>query len=176
MTLRVFCRSVAGSNPASTICGICVLCFHHSVRKWGTSVEILVLLLCPTERLQSSLLCVASCVPLLTTSGQSYTFTACWKSALQKRISDLLPAVLITCWGILFLDEWTVAIIDVETLQQVSTAAILETPIYQKLLENVGFLEVQSDRSCQSLESRSYEKRLKVLGMLMLEKESRVIC
>lgn len=68
------------------------------------------------------------------------------------------------------------AIIDVETLQQVSTAAILETPIYQKLLENVGFLEVQSDRSCQSLESRSYEKRLKVLRMLMLEKESRVIC
>lgn len=36
------------------------------------------------------------------------------------------------------------AIIDVEILQQVSTAATLET-IYQKLLENVDFLEVQRE-------------------------------
>lgn len=37
------------------------------------------------------------------------------------------------------------AIIDVEILQQVSTAATLKTPIYQKLLENVDFLEVQRE-------------------------------
>lgn len=127
MNLRVFSHSVAYLNPASTICGIGVWCFCHFIRVWGTSVEILVFLPCPTERLLSSLLCVASCIPLLTTSGPRYTFTACGKSALQKRISDFLPAVLITCWGILFLGEWTVAIIDVEILQRVSTAGTLET-------------------------------------------------
>lgn len=37
------------------------------------------------------------------------------------------------------------AVIDVEILQQVSTAATLETPIYQKPLENVDFLEVQRE-------------------------------
>lgn len=36
-------------------------------------------------------------------------------------------------------------IIDVEILQQMSTVATLETLIYQKLLENVDFLEVQRD-------------------------------
>lgn len=145
VNLGVFCHSVASSNPASTIFGIGVWWFCHSVRDWGNSGEVVVVLPCPTERLLSSQLCVASRVPLLSTSGPSYTFTACWKSALQKRVSDFLPAALITCWGILFLGEWTVAIIDVEILQQVSTAAALETPVYQKLLENVNFLEVQRE-------------------------------
>lgn len=36
-------------------------------------------------------------------------------------------------------------IIDVEILQQMSTVATLETVIYQKLLENVDFLEVRRE-------------------------------
>lgn len=36
-------------------------------------------------------------------------------------------------------------IIDVEILQQMSTVATLETLIYQKLLENVDFLEVRRE-------------------------------
>lgn len=97
----MFCHSVASSNPIFTITGIAVWCFYHSVRDWGTSVEILVFLCSYLVLLKGfwshcSVLLPVS--PYWPPQGQgTHSFTACWKSALQKRISDFLPAVLITC-------------------------------------------------------------------------------